>query len=124
MERALVTLPKDPNLHRTIDSIFTGLQLTRTILPSSLPHFSYSSRVAAGSPRARRVYELGVQVGLWSHADQRPSTMIEGLKGLPWWDKTKIWFSKLIEDSYPVIREEMLHAMTLPRCVRFDDATL
>jgi hypothetical protein len=43
--------------------------------------------------------------------------MIQGLRGLPWWDKTQIWFSKLMEDSYPVIREEMLHAMTLPRLV-------
>jgi hypothetical protein len=41
--------------------------------------------------------------------------MIQGLRGLPWWDKTQIWFSKLIEESYPIIREEMLHAMTLPR---------
>ena len=71
---------------------------------------------APGTPRARRVYELGVQIGLWQHVDQRPSTMTPGLRGLPWWDKTQIWFSKLIEDSYPVIREEMLHAMTLPRC--------
>lgn len=62
------------------------------------------------------MYELGVQIGLWQHADQRPSTMTPGLRGLPWWDKTQIWFSKLIEESYPIIREEMLHAMTLPRC--------
>ncbi len=38
MERALVTYPKDPNLHRTIDSIMTGLQLTRN-LPYSQPQF-------------------------------------------------------------------------------------
>lgn len=34
LERALVTIPKDPNLHRTIDGIFTGLQLTR-MLPAT-----------------------------------------------------------------------------------------
>lgn len=123
MERALVTYPKDPNLHRTIDSIMTGLQLTRN-LPYSQPQFPFvrlwqsvntNTPPCAGTPRARRLYDLGVQVGLWAHPDQRPSTMVQGLRGLPWWDKTQIWFSKLIEESYPVIREEMLHAMTLPR---------
>jgi hypothetical protein len=125
LERALITLPKDPNLHRTIDGIFTGLQLTRTSSFKSPPlsHASIDAHTptdtdATGTPRARRVFELGVQIGLWQHPDQRPSTMIPGLRGLPWWDKTQIWFSKLIEDSYPVIREEMLHAMTLPRCQR------
>ena len=119
MERALVTLPKDPNLHRTIDGIFTGLQLTRELSLHTQPnsHASIDDH-AAGTPRARRVFDLGVQIGLWQHPDQRPSTMIPGLRGLPWWDKTQIWFSKLIEDSYPVIREEMLHAMTLPRFQR------
>ena len=40
MERALLTYPKDPNLHRTIDSIMTGLQLTRN-RPYSQPRFPF-----------------------------------------------------------------------------------